>query len=103
VEVTACDNKLIVSFILKFKKILVVISVFVPVMFGIYFSAWDFAVPPGLPLTWNRSGVRVHPTFTHILAVISFAWLWFFGGIYLIIIARFRSLLRDTWKEMRLN
>jgi hypothetical protein len=103
VEVTTSDNKLIVSYTVNFKKILVIISVFILVAFGIYFSTWDLVLPPGLPLSRNPSGVRVPPTITHILAVMGFYWLWFFGGIYVITIARFRSLLRDTWKELRLS
>jgi len=102
VEVITSNNKLIVSYTVNFKKILVIISVLISVAFGIYFATWDFVLPPGLPLFGNPSGVRNPPTITHIIAVLGFAWLWFFGGIYVITIARFRSLLRDTWKELRL-
>ncbi len=100
VEISACDKKLIVSYTLTFKKLLVIVSVFIPVMFGIYFALWDTASPPGLPLNWNRSGLRKHPSVTHLVAAMSFMWLWFFGGVYCFLVARFRSLLRDTWKEL---
>jgi len=102
VEVTARGTKLIVSYTLTFKKILVIISVFVAAMFGIYFALWRTATPPGLPLSWNRSGLREYPSVTHLVAAMSIMWFWFFGGAYCLLIARFRSLLKATWNGLKL-
>ena len=103
VEVAAAGGKLVVSYTVKFKKILVIVSVFVPVVFAIYFSIWDILIPPDWPRSWGQRGVAAAPpTVIHMLAVMGFYWLRFFGGVYLIIAARFRSLLRATWRDLKL-
>jgi hypothetical protein len=102
VDFTTSDNKLIVSYTVYFNKILLIISLFVTVILGIYFSTWDWATPPGLPLKGNPSGIRVPITITQVLSVMGVFLVWFFSCTYVIIVARFRSLLKDTWKELRL-
>ena len=104
VEVSASDNKLTVSYTINFKTLLVTVSVFVLTAFGIYFAIWDILIPPDWPRTWaqNKEVPAGSPTITHMITVTCFAWMWFFGSVYVMIIARLRSLLRDTWKELRL-
>lgn len=102
VEVAASDGKLVVSYTVKFKKILIIVSAFVVVLFGVHFSTWDIFLPPGLPRTWGQPGVTIPLTVIYILSVMGAYWLWWFGMIYLIIVARFRSLLRTAWRDLRL-
>lgn len=77
VEVTTSENELIVSYTVNFKQILVIVSVFVLVAFGIYFVVGDILIPPDWPRTWaQKKGVApAPPTITHIFSVMGLAWL----------------------------
>jgi hypothetical protein len=101
VEVTTSDNKLIVSYTVKFKKLLIIVSVLVPVGLGIYFSTWDIMIPPDWPRTWGQRGVAATPpNITQMFGGMIFLWIWLFGMNYLIIVVRLRSLLKDTWRKL---
>jgi hypothetical protein len=104
VEVTVSDKKLIVSYTIRFKKLLTIVSVFVPVGLGIFFSIQDTLIPPDWPHTWGQKGAAAAPpSINQMLFVMGFFWIWLFGMNYLITVVRFRSLLRDTWKELKLS
>jgi hypothetical protein len=101
VEVTTSDNKLIVSYTVKFKKLLIIVSVLVPVGLGIYFSTWDIMIPPDWPRTWGQRGLAaIPPKITQMFGGMIFLWIWLFGMNYLIIVVRLRSLLKDTWRKL---
>jgi hypothetical protein len=100
VTVSATDNRLVVAYTVKFKKLLIISAALVLVAFGVYFPLWDLFNPPGLPQTRNPSGVRTPLTFTHIVSVMGLFWLWFFGATYVSVVIQFRSLLKNTWRRM---
>jgi hypothetical protein len=103
VEATSSDNKLIVSYIVIFKKPLIIVSVLVPVGLGIYFSIWDIRIPPDWPRTWGQRGVAAFPpNITQMFGGMIFLRIWLFGMNYLIAIVGLRSLLRDAWKDLKL-
>jgi hypothetical protein len=102
-EITTSDNKLIVSYTVKFKKTLILVSLLVSIGLGIYFATWDLMIPPDWPRTWGKRGVVASPpSVTQMLSAMGFLWIWLFGMNYLITVARLRSLLRDTWRELKL-
>jgi len=94
--ITAADGKLVVTYTVKFKKLLIISGVVVLILVGMYFISWAL----GQPVTLRRHAVRDPLALKNIGADVGLAWLWLFGFTYTWVATQFRSFLKDTWRRL---